>query len=82
MSAFARDHLFISIYEACKHRPTSIADADALTQTIIAKLRPHIADGAITKHAVVATAQAVLQNFDTAAATMYAAYHAIVPKEQ
>ena len=73
---FSRDHLFASIHDSCRHRPTAISDATALTQTIIAELTRAQAGGIVNIRDISGTAHTVLQRFDAAAATMYAAYHA------
>jgi len=72
---FDRDHLFISIYESCKHRPSAVSDAAALVQTVLAELRPKLQDGIVQRDELVTTTKTILQRFDTAAATMYQAYH-------
>ena len=72
---FSRDMLFISIYESCKHRPTALADAAALTQTIMGKIFTRPLAPAITREAIIAATQSTLELFDAAAATYYTAYH-------
>jgi transcriptional regulator NrdR family protein len=72
---FSRDTLYISLYESCKHRPAAITDADGLTQTVIALLRPHIAGATVHRDVIVTTATAVLKRFDATAAAVYAAFH-------
>ncbi|HSW99258.1 MAG TPA: hypothetical protein VLF71_05480 [Candidatus Saccharimonadales bacterium] len=72
---FSRDNLFASVHDSCKHRPSSIDDAGALTQTIIAKLVARQHGGIITRDDISRTTHAVLARFDTTAATVYAAYH-------
>jgi transcriptional regulator NrdR family protein len=72
---FSRDTLFTSIYESCKHRPTAIADATALTQTIMSKIFTRPLLPAITREAIIAAAQDTLELFDGPAATYYKAYH-------
>ena len=79
LAPFSRDHLFASILESCRHRPTSISDAAALTQTIIGELLGGQNNATVELADIVHIAHAVLARFDTAAATMYAAYH---PKPQ
>jgi len=74
---FSRDVLFISVYESCKHREDAIRDADGLTQTIISQLRPAIQDGALSRREVAEVTLETLRRFDSAAATIYAAYHPI-----
>jgi transcriptional regulator NrdR family protein len=72
---FSRDHLFASVHDSCKHRPTGIDDATALTHTIIAKLMSVQQDGVVHLHDIARTAHQVLARFDRAAAAVYAAYH-------
>jgi len=75
LTPFNRDALYISIYESCKHRPKSISDASALTQTVL-DILTKIRHGAIVeRNDIVKTTADVLQRFDTTAATIYAAYH-------
>ena len=71
-----RDRLFIDLYESCRHRPTALEDASALTDLIIGRLlRQQRSRGLIERKTIVSTTQEVLKNFDAAAATFYAAYH-------
>jgi len=75
LTPFRRDRLFLDIYESCKHRPTALGDAIALTQTIIDKLCLEAKGGLLTRLQIVTEALAVLKRFDLAAATAYGAYH-------
>jgi transcriptional regulator NrdR family protein len=75
MVAFQRDRLFASLLAVCGHRPAAIDDASALTDTVIARLRPNMASGRLSPADIIKTAQNVLQHFDTAAAVQYNAYH-------
>ncbi len=72
---FCRDQLFLDLYASCKHRPTALGDATALTRTVIDLLLPQAVDGLLTRKKILQTTHAVLSRFDTAAATLYAAYH-------
>ena len=72
---FSRDQLFASVHDSCRHRPTAVNDATALTQTIIAELTRAQSGGMIAAQDIVAATHTVLQRFDKAAATVYAAYH-------
>src|SRR5688572_6133138 len=73
---FSRDILFISLYEACKHRPTAMRDASNITQQVIAKaLRAQSTPGIITREQLTNACLEILKSFDAAAATFYAAYH-------
>lgn len=74
--AFSRDKLLISIHDSLKHRKTALADAMALTETIISHLTPHIVDAALTKELIIAETSKTLARFDKAAGVQYAAYHA------
>lgn len=72
---FSRDKLFVSVYEACRHRKTALADATALTETILQRLAPHFRQAVVEREVVIATALTVLGRFDHVAATYYGAYH-------
>ena len=74
--AFNRDLLFSSILASCGHRTSAVEDATHLTGTILTKcLTAQAKPGVITRGTVIESALVVLRNFDTAAATHYAAYH-------
>jgi transcriptional repressor NrdR len=75
LTPFSRDQLFISLYEACKHRARPVQDADGLTQTVITHLRAKLSEGTLDRDAIVNIVHPILKRFDEAAATMYAAYH-------
>ncbi len=75
LEPFSRDKLFISLYEACRHRKTAISDATGLTDTVLSKLWPRIETAALTRTQVIAATSEVLKRFDRAAATAYRAYH-------
>lgn len=72
---FSRDILFTSIYEACKHRKSSVRDAEALTQTAITALLKQAYGGEIVRKDLIKSVAAVLRRFDKTAATVYQAYH-------
>jgi len=72
---FLRDTLFLSIYEACKHRPRAIIESGALTETIMALALAELHDSVVTRDTLASTAHTVLSRFDTVAADVYAAYH-------
>lgn len=74
-SAFQRDKLMISVYDAVRHRKTAQADATALTDTIIAKILAVADAGGITRNNLTQITLGVLAAFDTAAASHYAAFH-------
>lgn len=75
LEPFSRDRLFLSIYEAVRHRPTATADAGALTATIMAKLGAQVKDGVVAAAAIARTAQVALNRFDGAASVAYQAFH-------
>ena len=75
MQPFSRDALFVSIYEACKHRPTALDDAGALTNTIIARLVPAAEHGKLGRNTIITIVHETLDRFDKTAAAVYAAYH-------
>lgn len=71
---FSRDTLYISVYEACRHRKNAPEDARHLTDTIIKQLqgvKSHI----VRRHHIVTVVTGVLERFDRAAAVQYRAYH-------
>jgi transcriptional repressor NrdR len=75
LEPFSCDKLFLSIYEASKHRKTAVNDATALTRTIISKLWSHIKAATLTRDQIVHTTSEVLKRFDRAAAVQYVAFH-------
>jgi len=73
---FKRDRLFLSMYGACRHRPSASDDAAALTDTVIGKLLMHyVSSGAVSRQEVIEVTGQVLENFDHAAYVYYRAYH-------
>jgi len=75
LQPFQRDKLLFSVYDSLRHRKTAQTDATWLTDTIIAKLLPHIKDATIQKQQITQTSLSVLKNFDKPAATHYQAFH-------
>lgn len=78
LKPFSRDKLFISIYDSLRHRKSALSDAEALTATIIAKLRSVLQDGTLTNDQLVAISKETLERFDKTAATVYGAYHPVI----
>jgi len=72
---FSRDKLFASVLGAVGHRKTRVADAGALTDTIIAKLLGSTTQAAVSPAEIVIIAHETLSRFDKAAAVQYRAYH-------
>lgn len=72
---FSRDKLLLDVYDACKHRPKAIDDAQALVRTILADIMAALGeDGTISLAAFHGCVLTVLGHFDAAAATIYRAY--------
>ena len=76
LQPFSRDKLFLSLYQACKHRQTALRDAGALTDTVIRKLTAHVTHGAVNSRSIANTAQVALNRFDDAASVSYQAFYA------
>lgn len=73
---FSRDKLYLSIYEACKHRKDAVEASASLTDTVIDKLLPTLHEATVKRGDVVLITQQVLKRFDHLAAGNYTAYHA------
>jgi transcriptional repressor NrdR len=76
LEPFLRDKLFLSLYRSCEHRKTVLADAGALTDTIIKKLTGQVINGSLDSRTILATAQVALNRFDAAASVSYQAFYA------
>jgi len=74
---FQRDQLFLSIYDACKHRKSAASDAAALTETALSKLTTRTENGIITYETIITSTSSILKKFDKAAHSYYTAYHPI-----
>lgn len=72
---FSRDKLFMSVYEACKHRTNPINDAAELTNTIIVTSLIGKTSGLIERRELAAMCIDTLKRFDSYAATAYEAFH-------
>ena len=78
LHGFNRDTLFVSIYEACKHRSDALSDATELTQTILGVVLHTVSpQGTLERSTLAKTAHSILERFDTTAAAVYRAYHTI-----
>lgn len=77
---FLRDKLFVSVYESLRHRKTALADATALTDTIISRVVPKSLSGSLDKEVLLITVVEVLDRFDKVAATHFAAYHPVTSR--
>ncbi|MDZ7785767.1 MAG: hypothetical protein U5L95_01430 [Candidatus Saccharibacteria bacterium] len=72
---FSRDKLFLSIHDSLKHREDPLGDATALTDTVLKQVLTIITKPEVEKPDISRICHETLQNFDTAAATHYAAFH-------
>jgi len=75
LQPFSRDKLFLSLYEACRHRPTALEDAGALTDTVIKNLSGQLADGVSDSQVIEQIAHVALNRFDKVASVHYQAFH-------
>lgn len=75
LQPFSRDKLFISVYEACRHRKAATEDARALTDTVVKQLLGAKHSATVRRHHVVTVTTGALERFDRAAAIQYLAYH-------
>lgn len=73
---FSAKLLFTSIYEACKHRPNPVTDAEGLCETVVSTLALHRSP-VIEQQQIITATREVLQNFDSAAAVQYTAFHPV-----
>ncbi len=71
---FLRDELFLSVYDSLRHRKTALADATALTDTIMSALS-FSGDAVIDRNKIVQETSRVLRRFDKIAAALYEALH-------
>jgi transcriptional regulator NrdR family protein len=77
ITPFQRDILFLSIYEACRHRSKATLDATALTNTVISKvITCNIgSQGAIQRNELQRIVRETLEAFDHVAQVHYTAFH-------
>lgn len=71
---FLRDELFLSIYEAVRHRKRALEDAIGLTETVLSSLTPS-GDASVDREHIVSEASKVLKRFDLVGAALYEALH-------
>lgn len=74
---FQREKLFVSVYEAVKHRNNAVEAATGLTGTIISKLLAKVENASINRQQVVSVTTEALKNYDRAASVQYQAYHPV-----
>lgn len=77
LEPFLRDKLLVSVYDSLRHRKTAITDATALTATIAARAYGLADHAVIERDVLIEVTYAVLERFDTVAATHYQAYHPV-----
>lgn len=75
LEPFSRDKLFLSIYDSLKHRRNAVADATALTVTIISALTRKHKYPELDRTQIIFASGTILERFDSAAAIHYRAYH-------
>ena len=71
---FSRDILYISIKDSLQHRKNAVADAGALTDTIISRVIA-LKSPKIERSEIISIATRALQAFDQTAAAVYQAMH-------
>ncbi len=74
LEPFQRDILFMSVYDAVRHRKDQLGDATGLTATIIDKVLS-LKSPILDKKNLILAAQEVLSNFDPTAASVFSATH-------
>jgi len=73
---FQRDKLFLSLYTSCRHRPTALTDAGALTDTVINTMaKSATTAGVLSSSAIKQAVQVALNRFDKSASVHYSAFH-------
>jgi transcriptional regulator NrdR family protein len=77
LEPFLRDKLFVAVFRSLEHRKTAVADATALTETIMSGLNGCMTNGAVERDRLTSLATAVLQRFDPAAGVHYQAFHPV-----
>ena len=78
LQPFSRDKLFVSLLDALRHRKTALADATALTDTVLARVLA-LKSAEITKQELTEIAHQTIKTFDSTAAAVYQASTAPSP---
>ncbi|MCA9324739.1 hypothetical protein KDA23_01560 [Candidatus Saccharibacteria bacterium] len=65
------------MYKSLEHRKTAVADATALTETIMSGLPGCMQQGAVARDELTRHATSVLGRFDRAAGVQYQAFHPV-----
>jgi transcriptional regulator NrdR family protein len=77
LEPFSRDKLFLSIWNSLQHRKSALADAGALTDTVLKKLLHDVKDATLSPTHISRSAFVALNRFDKVAATHYQAFHPV-----
>ena len=72
---FNRDKLFLSLYNSLQHRPTALADAAGITDTVIKKLLTIVEAGLLQPSQIIQATTVALHRFDAVASVHYQAFH-------
>jgi len=72
---FIRDKLLLSIFQSLGHRASPIADAAAITDTIMSYVLNSLKTAVIKRDTLITISFNVLKKFDNAAAVHYLAYY-------
>ncbi len=75
LEPLSREVILLSVYDSLRHRKTAVHDATALTATIVSTLYNLASNAVIERDQIVEATAAVLERFDTVAATHYRAFH-------
>jgi outer membrane cobalamin receptor len=65
----------MSIFRSCQHRSTALADAAALTDTVISKLQSKSINGVLDAQTIVRITNVALNRFDQTASIHFEAFH-------
>lgn len=77
LEPFYEDKLFVSLHDSLSHKKAPLADARALSNTVISKVLGQSNDGLINKEQIIESCYQTLSRFDKAAATYYRAHHSV-----
>lgn len=75
LKPFLRDLLFLDVYQSLSHRKSALADATALTDTIIQGCIASSHRGKINNSTITELTSSTLEKFDIAGATYYRSHH-------
>lgn len=75
LEPFLRDRLFVDLYQSVSHRKSALADATALTDTVITQVLPHNSRGLLKISQITEAVRDTLKRFDKTALSYYEARH-------